>query len=104
MNYIVYCLMFFVTLSGFGLYAVNATEPTHYIVVTTPDESTESNSNYCTDQSCRKPLAKVGSVTKKIVTAPVRVTKRVIQNKPVRSAVIGTRLPTCVNCDCGCNQ
>lgn len=41
----------------------------------------------CFNGSCSRPLAKVGNVTRAVVTAPVRVVENIVTNKPVRKVV-----------------
>jgi hypothetical protein len=59
----------------------------------------------CVNGSCSRPLSKVGSVTRTIVAAPVRVVENIVTNKPVRKvlsspfrAVKKYRGNSCTNC------
>ena len=59
----------------------------------------------CFNGSCSRPLSKVGSVTRAVVTAPVRVVENIVTNKPVRKVVASPfravkkyRGNSCTNC------
>jgi len=59
----------------------------------------------CFNGSCSRPLSRVGSVTRAVVTAPVRVVENIVTNKPVRKVVTSPfravkkyRGSTCTNC------
>jgi len=59
----------------------------------------------CFNGSCSRPLSRVGSVTRAVVTAPVRVVENIVTNKPVRKVVASPfravkkyRVSTCTNC------
>lgn len=95
MNYIMLVLMFFVAVSGITI----ANSPTEV----TPTTVVLSDSTQCNSGVCRRPIVRIGQATKRVVTAPARLSKRIIQNKPIRTAVIGTKLPTTVECENNCN-
>lgn len=59
----------------------------------------------CFNGSCSRPLSRVSSVTRVVVTAPVRVVENIVNNKPVRKVVASPfravkkyRGNSCTNC------
>jgi hypothetical protein len=59
----------------------------------------------CFNGSCSRPLSRVGSVTRAVVTAPVRVVENIVTNKPVRKVITSPfravkkyRGSACTNC------